>query len=128
VFVPDSDGMFSDGIYGIDPRTMPMFDLHVSYSAPTCSDDLGILDHQVKAIPTASVALIDSNEAWVTLFSEKRYSRSGHRSVASKPVLWVYHALASDPIRSSNLPRRCLNPSPLPPSRPGHHYCCRRCA
>jgi hypothetical protein len=51
---------------------MFMFDLHIPDSAPTYYDDLGALDHQVKTISTASVWLLDYNEAWVTLFHEER--------------------------------------------------------
>jgi hypothetical protein len=62
--------MFFDGIHGIDRRKMSMINLHISDSAPAHSDDLG--DHQFKAISTVSVGLLDSNEAWATLFQEKR--------------------------------------------------------
>jgi hypothetical protein len=47
---------FFDGIDGMDPRLMSMFELHVPDSAPTHCDDLGALDRQVKAISTASRA------------------------------------------------------------------------
>jgi hypothetical protein len=58
-------------IHGIDPRVMSTFDLHFPDSAPTNYDHSGVLDHQVKAISTASVGLLDSNEAWVALLYEK---------------------------------------------------------
>jgi hypothetical protein len=61
-----TDDVFFDDI---DPRVMSMFDLHAPDSAPTPCDDL---DHQVKAISSASVGLLDSNEAWVMYFHEKR--------------------------------------------------------
>jgi hypothetical protein len=47
---------FFDGIDGIDPRVISMFDLHVPDSAPIHYDDLGALDHQVKAISTVARA------------------------------------------------------------------------
>jgi hypothetical protein len=56
-FVFDTDDIFFDGI---DPRVMSMFDLYAPGSAPTPRDDL---DHQVKTISTASIGLLDSNEA-----------------------------------------------------------------
>jgi hypothetical protein len=52
----DTDDMIFDGIDGIDgidPRVMTTFDHHVPGSAPIHYDDLGALDHQVKAISTA---------------------------------------------------------------------------
>jgi hypothetical protein len=151
---PDTDGMFVDGFHGSDPRVMYMFDLHVPDSAPTYYDDLGILDHQVKAISAASVGHIDSNEAWVTLSHEKRSSanvtigyrlRGGllygdppirptaaqHADILHKTVLCVHHVVASDPehdIDPASLSHRCLNPLSLPASCPGSHYCYRRCA
>ena len=42
-FVSDTNGMFFDGIHGIDPRKMSMFDLRIPDSTPTHYDDLG--DH-----------------------------------------------------------------------------------
>jgi hypothetical protein len=54
--IPDTDDMFFDRIDGIDPRVMSMFDLNIPDSAPAHYDDLGALDHQVKAISTASRA------------------------------------------------------------------------
>ena len=66
-FKSDTDNTFIDGIC---PNVMFMFDLHVPDSAPTHHDDLG--DHQVKAISTASVRLLNSNGARVTHFHEKR--------------------------------------------------------
>jgi hypothetical protein len=56
-------------IDGVDPHMMSMFDIYVPDSAPTHYDDLG--DHQVKAISTASVGILDSNGNWDTLFHEK---------------------------------------------------------
>jgi hypothetical protein len=54
--IPDTDDTFFDSIDGIDPSVMSMFDLHIPYSAPAYYDDLGAIDHQVKAISTASCA------------------------------------------------------------------------
>jgi hypothetical protein len=66
-FVSDTADMFFDGIHGI---VMSVLDLHIPDSTPTHFDGLG--DHQVKAISTASVGLMDYDEAWATLFHEKR--------------------------------------------------------
>jgi hypothetical protein len=63
-FVSDTDNKFIDGS---DPHKMFMFD-HYPDSTPTRHDDLG--DQKVKAISTASVGLLDSDEAWATLFHE----------------------------------------------------------
>jgi hypothetical protein len=88
----------------------------------------------------ASVGLLDSNEAWVTLFHKKRtnadlifvegYSTvilSSVPSPLSTPIgcLDLCSALQiATPTTASTLPdwyRRCLNPLSLPPSRPGRH-------
>jgi hypothetical protein len=95
----------------------------------------------------ASVGLLDSNEAWVTLFHKKRtnadVTTSSHlrgRLLYSSTVLLssvppplstpigcldLCSALQiATPTTASTLPdwyRRCLNPLSLPPSRPGRH-------
>jgi hypothetical protein len=66
-FKSDTDNRFIDGI---DPHVMSMFDLHVPDSALTHHDNL--CDDEVQAISTASVGLLESNGACVTLFHEKR--------------------------------------------------------
>jgi hypothetical protein len=40
--------------YGVDPRVMSLFDLHVPNFAPNYYDVLGALDYQVKVISAAS--------------------------------------------------------------------------
>jgi hypothetical protein len=54
--IPDTGDMFFDGIDGIDPRVISVFDLNIPDSAPAHYNDLGALDLQVRAISTASRA------------------------------------------------------------------------
>jgi hypothetical protein len=54
--IPDTYDMLFDGIDGIDPRVMSVFDLNIPDSAQAHYDDLGALNLQVKAISTASRA------------------------------------------------------------------------
>jgi hypothetical protein len=84
-FKSDTDNRFIDGI---DPHVMSMFDLHVPDSALTHHDVMSMFDlhvpdsalthhdnlcdDEVQAISTASVGLLESNGACVTLFHEKR--------------------------------------------------------
>jgi hypothetical protein len=56
-FVSNTDDMLFEDIHGIDPRV-------ILNSTPAHYDD----------ISTASFGLLDSNEAWATLFHENRTS------------------------------------------------------
>jgi hypothetical protein len=68
-FVSDTDNTLIDNI---DRHVMSMVNLYAPDSALTHYDDSG--EHQVKAMSSASVGLLDSDEAWATLFHEKRTS------------------------------------------------------
>jgi hypothetical protein len=96
--------IFFDSIHG---------DVYVRSSHPDCNlthyDNLGALDHQVNAISTASVWLLDYNEAWVALFHEER--TNANVSIGSRlrgGLLYGYSLIRppppfSTPIRSLRL-------------------------
>jgi hypothetical protein len=141
VFISDTEDMFFGGIHGIDSSVMSTFDLHTNY------DQTGVNDHQIKAISTVSVRLLDSNEARIMLFYEKRTSADVsissdflggllygdpliHPPPHSMPSRCLSMGTASimSQLATPNLtltlphrPRRCLNQLSLPPRRPGRH-------
>jgi hypothetical protein len=102
VFVSNTDNTFIDGI---DHHVMSMVNLHVPDSASTYYDDLG--DHQVKAISTASVGLLDSDEAWATLFHEKRTNVNG--TFAPTFVNDYFAVILSSAPPPLSTPIRCLS-------------------
>jgi hypothetical protein len=142
-FVSDTDDMFFEGIYGIDPRVMAMFDLHIPDSTPAHYNHMS--DHQVNAISTASVGLLDSNEAWAALFHDNRTSadvtipshlREGLLYIgplisptAADPLPNVHRVAASDrepdiapaPLASPSSEPIVVPTEIFPPSRSGRH-------
>jgi hypothetical protein len=114
-FVFDTVNM---SIGDVDPHVMSVFDLHILDSVPAPCDDFD--DHQVKTTPTACAGPLDSGEAWVTLFYEKRTNAEvsigshlqrglsfrsllirptalQHTDPLPKPVLCASRVAASDP-------------------------------